>query len=71
MWYKKPFIYREKGDIFIWDISFKGGYLPFILSILLIAGLTYLNNKYYPSHKAVPCQQIQSQQSEQTISGFI
>lgn len=71
MWYKKPFIYREKSDIFIWNISFKGGYLPFILSILLIAGLTYLNGKYFQSHKAVPCQQIQSQQTEQTKFGFI
>lgn len=71
MWYKKPFIYRENGDIFIWNISFKGGYLPFILSILLIMALTYLNCKLNSSNSDNPPQQIQSQQTEQTKSGFI
>lgn len=68
---KKPFIHRKNGELYFGYSSFKWTILPFILTILLIAILTYLNGKYFQYYKAVPCQQIQSQQTEQTKSGFI
>ena len=66
---KKTFIHYKNGELYFGYSSFKWTILPFILSILLIAILTYLNGKYFQYYKAVPCQQIE--QPEQTKSGFI
>nr|DAF35287.1 MAG TPA: HCMV UL42 [Bacteriophage sp.] len=67
----KPLIHRRHDGIYIGDSSLKWTIIPFLLSILLIAGLTYLNCKLQSSNSNTPPQQIQSKQTEQTKSGFI
>lgn len=56
---------------FFGDLSFKGTILPLLITYLLLFGLAGLNCKLKPSNSNTTPQQIKTQQTEQTKSGFI